>query len=128
MNHQEDSQQQISDAEVMTTAIVATLYDSGNFEKGRKAMSQPQYIPNMISRSRFNRRLHRVEPMLLVLFEALGQAWKHLNTESVYSIDSGSIQFVTISVCQGQKSMVVTRLIEVIKPVRSDISMALKFI
>jgi hypothetical protein len=91
MNHQEDSQQQISDAEVMITAIVATLYDSGNFEKGRKAMSQPQYIPNMISRSRFNRRLHRVEPMLLVLFEALGQAWKHLNTESVYSIDSGSI-------------------------------------
>jgi len=38
MNHQEDSQQQISDAEVMTTAIVATLYYSDNFEKGRKAM------------------------------------------------------------------------------------------
>jgi len=33
-------------------------------------------------------RLYRVEPMLLVLFEALGQAWKRLNTESVYSIDS----------------------------------------
>ena len=48
MNHQEDSQQQISDAEVMTTAIVATLYDSGNFEKGRKAMSQPQYIAFLI--------------------------------------------------------------------------------
>ncbi|GEA26843.1 hypothetical protein MiAbW_01403 [Microcystis aeruginosa NIES-4325] len=42
MNHQEDSQQQISDGEVMTTAIVAPLYCSGNFEKGRKAMSQPQ--------------------------------------------------------------------------------------
>ena len=54
-------------------------------------MSQPQYIPNRISRSRFNRRLHRVEPMLLVLFEALAQAWKHLNSESVDSIDSGSI-------------------------------------
>jgi len=64
MNHQEDSQQKISDGKVMTTAIVATPYESGNFEKGRKAMSQPQYIPNMISRSRFNRRLHRVEPML----------------------------------------------------------------
>ena len=48
MNHQEDSQQQISDAEVMTTAIVATLYDSGNFEKGRKAMSQPQYFYDSI--------------------------------------------------------------------------------
>ncbi|MFM8006776.1 MAG: IS982 family transposase, partial [Dolichospermum sp.] len=36
----------------------------------------------------FNRRLYRVEPMLLMLFEGLGQAWKQLNTESVYSIDS----------------------------------------
>lgn len=42
----------------------------------------------MLSRSRFNRRLYRVEQMLLVLFEALGQTWKQLNTESVYSIDS----------------------------------------
>ena len=42
----------------------------------------------MVSRSRLNRRLHRVEPMLLVLFEVLGQAWKELNTASVYSIDS----------------------------------------
>lgn len=53
MNHQEDSQQQISDGEVMTTAIVATLYYSGNFEKGRKAMSQPQYIPNQVGLTLF---------------------------------------------------------------------------
>lgn len=88
LNHQCDPQQQMSDAEVMTTAIVSMLYNGGNFEKGRKVMSALQYIPKMLSSSRFNRRLHRVEPMLLTLFEVLGEAWKLLNTESVYSIDS----------------------------------------
>lgn len=88
MNHRGDPQQEMSDAEVMTTAIVATMYFCGNYEKARKYLSEPQYIPKMLSRSRFNRRLYRVEPMLLVLFEALGQTWKQLNTESVYSIDS----------------------------------------
>ena len=59
MNHRGDEQQQMSDGEVMTTAIVAMLYYCGNFEKARKAMSEPKYIPKMLSRSRFNRRLHR---------------------------------------------------------------------
>ncbi len=67
MNHQGDVQQQMSDAEVMTTAIVAVLYFGGNFEQARKQLSEPQYIPKMLSRSRFNRRLHRVEPMFLTL-------------------------------------------------------------
>ena len=88
MNHRGDPQQEMSDAEVMTTAIVATMYFCGNYEKARKYLSEPQYIPKMLSRSRFNRRLYRVEQMLLLLFEALGQTWKQLNTESVYSIDS----------------------------------------
>ncbi|WP_271251717.1 hypothetical protein [Pseudanabaena sp. Chao 1811] len=61
MNHQGDIQQQMSDAEVMTTAIVAVVYFCGNFEKARKQLSESQYMPNMLSRSRFNRRLYRVE-------------------------------------------------------------------
>jgi hypothetical protein len=88
MNHRSDVQQQMSDAEVMTTAIVAAMYFSGNFEKARKHLSAPHYIPKMLSKSRLNRRLHGVEPMLLTVFEALGQVWKQLNSEAVYSIDS----------------------------------------
>ena len=88
MNHRSDPQQEMSDAEVITTAIVAVIYFCGNFEKARKLLAEPQYIPDMLSRSRFNRRLHRVESKLLLLFDALGQAWKQLNTESIYSIDS----------------------------------------
>jgi Transposase DDE domain len=94
MNHRRDEQQQMSDAEVMTTAIVAAIYFGGNFEKARKQLSEPHYIPSMLSKSRLNRRLHRIEPMLLTAFEVLGQAWKQLNSEDVYSIDS-----FPISVC-----------------------------
>jgi hypothetical protein len=71
MTHRGDPQERMSDAEVMTTAIVAVVYFGGNFEKARKQLSEQQYIPK-ISRSRLNRRLYRIEPMLLVLFEVLG--------------------------------------------------------
>jgi hypothetical protein len=94
MNHRSDGQQQMSDPEVMTTAIVAARYFGGNFEQARKHLSEPHYIPKMLSKSRLNRRLHRVEPMLLTVFEALGQIWKQLNPEAVYCIDS-----FPISVC-----------------------------
>ncbi|ELS30730.1 MULTISPECIES: hypothetical protein [Pseudanabaena] len=70
MNQQGNIQQQMSDAEVMTTAIVAVLYFGGNFEKARKELSEPQYISKMLSRSRFNRRLYRVKPMQLMLLSA----------------------------------------------------------
>ncbi len=88
MNHRSDEQQQMSDVEVMTTAIVAAIYFCGNFEKARKQLSEPHYIPTMLSKSRLNRRLHRIEPTLLTVFEVLGQAWKQLNPDDVYSIDS----------------------------------------
>lgn len=88
MNHRSNEQQQMSDAEVMTTAIVAAIYFWGNFEKARKQLSEPHYIPTMLSKSRLNRRLHRIEPTLLTVFEVLGQAWKQLNPDDVYSLDS----------------------------------------
>ena len=88
MNHRSDKQQQMSDAEVMTTAIVAAIYFCGNFEKARKQLSEPHYIPTMLSKSRLNRRLHRIEPTLLTVVEVLGQAWKQLNPDDIYSIDS----------------------------------------
>jgi hypothetical protein len=58
MNHRSDVQQQMSDAEVMTTAIVAAMHFCGNFEKARKHLSATHYIPKLLSKSRLNRRLH----------------------------------------------------------------------
>jgi hypothetical protein len=73
----------MSDAEVMTTAMVAALYFGGNLERARKLLGQPTYIPRMLSKSRFNRRLHAVAGLLIYLFQVLGEVFKQLNASSV---------------------------------------------
>ncbi len=86
--HSEDPQCRMSDAEVMTTAIVAALYFGGNLEGARGLLAQPTYIPRMLSKSRFNRRLHALEGLLIYVFQVLGEVFKQLNASSVYLIDS----------------------------------------
>jgi hypothetical protein len=88
LNHREDRQCQMADAEVITTAIVAALYFGGNYTQARKLLSCQGYVPKMLSKSRFSRRLHRIKPFFLTLFNLLGEHWKSLNTEMIYSIDT----------------------------------------
>ena len=88
LHHYEDTQCQMTDAEVMTTAIVAMLYFQGNFCLASRYLVEYHYIPNMLSKSRFNRRLHRLADLFLTLFLRLGETWKKLNEKSVYVIDS----------------------------------------
>ena len=88
LHHSEDRQCRMSDAEVMTTAIIAMLYFKGNFCLASQYLYEYGYIPNMLSRSRFNRRLHRIADLFLTLFLRLGETWKKLNEKSVYVIDS----------------------------------------
>ena len=88
LGHVEDPQQRMSDAEVMTTGLVAMLFFRGNFEAARALLSTPRYMPHMLSRSRLNRRLHRLTDLFVMLFDLLGYTWKQLNTGSVYAIDS----------------------------------------
>jgi len=87
-HHYEDPQCQMSDAEVMTTAIVAMLYFKGNFSMASGFLYDEHYIPNMLGKSRFNRRLHRISDLFLTLFLRLGETWKKLNERSTYVIDS----------------------------------------
>jgi hypothetical protein len=56
LHHYEDPQSQMTDGEVMTTAIIAALYFVGNFEKAREMLAEQGHIPHMLSKSRFNRR------------------------------------------------------------------------
>ena len=56
IGHRENSQVQMTDAEVMTTAIVAAIDFGANFEKARGYLKEGNYIPNMLSKSQFNRR------------------------------------------------------------------------
>ena len=94
MRHQEDRQCQMNDAEIMTTAFGASLFFRGNHESARAMLQQYGYIPHMLSKSRFSRRLHRIRELFIVLFDLLAQTWKTLNTDAIYVIDS-----IPITVC-----------------------------
>jgi hypothetical protein len=88
IHHREDPQCQMNDAEVMTTALTAALFFRGKHESARAMLKQHGYISQMVSKSRFSRRLHRLKEPLVILFNLLGQLWKTLNTDAVYVIDS----------------------------------------
>jgi hypothetical protein len=94
MRHQEDRQCQMNDAEIMTTAFVASLFFRGHHESARAMLQQHGYIPHMLSKSRFSRRLHRIKDLFIILFDFLGNIWKTLNTDAIYVIDS-----IPIAVC-----------------------------
>lgn len=86
--HRDDRQSQMTDAEVMTTAILAALRHGGNYERARHMLQTEGYIPKMLGKSRFNRRLHRIGNLFLTLFRLLGETWKELNEQSIYVLDS----------------------------------------
>jgi len=88
LQHYEDRQCKMSDAEVMTTSIVAASFFAGNMEKSRYFLKEHGYIPNMLEKSRFNRRQHRIAELFLTLFDLLGACWQELNEESIYVVDS----------------------------------------
>ena len=88
LHHVEDKQSQMKDAEVMTAAIVAMLYYRGNFRMACQFLYEYGYMPHMLSRSRFNRRLHRIADLFLTLFLSLGEYWKVLNERSSHVLDS----------------------------------------
>lgn len=74
--------------EVITTALVAALYFRGNFESARVLLHEQAYIPRMLSKSRFLRRLQRIRSLLLTSFSVLGETWKELNRESICVFDT----------------------------------------
>ena len=98
MHHQENRQCQMNDAEIMTTACIASLCFRGNHESARAMLKQHGYIPYMGSKSRFNRRLHRIKELFIIIFNLLGTPWKTLNTDVIYVIDS-----IPMAVCDNMR-------------------------
>lgn len=88
LHHYEDPQCQMSDAEVMTAAMTAVMFFDGNYAEACTMLHAQGYMPKMLGPSRFSRRLQRLAALFWVVFGALADYWKTLNTESIYSIDS----------------------------------------
>ena len=71
MHHRPDPQCKRSDAEVMTTALTAALFFRGTRESARMMLKQHGYIPQMLSKRHFIRRLHRLKETFILLFNLL---------------------------------------------------------
>jgi hypothetical protein len=88
IGHQEDVRIQMSDAEIITSAIIAAMFFGGNQLLTCHYMNEHKLIPKMLSKSRFNRRLHRLSMLLNDLFHQLGMILKEVVCETEYLIDS----------------------------------------
>ncbi len=95
MNHPTDQREQINDAQVITTAVVAMLFFGGNYRKSLDSIAQIGMFTKSLSPSRFSRRLTRIQDLLHLIFNQLGATLKGLNLESRYAIDS-----FPVSLCQ----------------------------
>ena len=88
IGHQEDCRIQMSDAEVITAALVAARFFDGNQFLACQYLLEHGLMPKMLSKSRFSRRWHRLFLTLLDLFDYLGTILKSLNSSSEYMLDS----------------------------------------
>jgi hypothetical protein len=84
MGHTDDSRAHVSSAEILTVAIVAAKYFQNNHERALCMLQQTHYLPQL-SVSRFNRRLHALQEVLMSIARLLGEI---LATGKVFVIDT----------------------------------------
>jgi hypothetical protein len=82
-----DKRRKLSDAQILTTALMAARFFYGNLATTMNYMQEHHGFPPL-DKSGFTRHLHRLEAPLNAIFLGLGQALKELNTSSSYLIDS----------------------------------------
>lgn len=88
INHPQDARQTVSDAQVVTCAVVAAKHFGGNFEKACVVLHELGWFTQRLSRSRFSRRLRRLTDLLQIIFHRVGAVLKDLNFQSRYRLDS----------------------------------------
>ena len=77
----------LSDAQVLTTALVATRFFGGNLVVAKHYMEQ-HWGQNRLDKSGFIRRLHALTDTLHALFALVGDWLKHRHSEARYVLDS----------------------------------------
>jgi len=88
IEHDEDVRRQMSDAEIITTAVCAAMFFDGNHSKACSYMKDHNFIPNMLEKSRFNRRLHGISMLMNDLFHQIGMILKESSDCTEYLLDS----------------------------------------
>jgi len=93
VEHKEDPQRKVNDAMVLTTLLIACRYFGGNIEKARLYM-QSHHCPQMLSKSQFNRRMHRNQSLVEEVFHLFATMFVQHNSTKNFLIDS-----FPVSVC-----------------------------
>jgi IS5 family transposase len=73
VGHKSHCLAQVSDAEVLTVAVVSSMYFQNHHERALFIMKALRYITKPISISRFSRRLHALGQWLEYIVELVGQ-------------------------------------------------------
>lgn len=98
-NYCDDSQVSLTTAEVMTTALVSARFFKNCLEHAREFLKEVGDMPNMLSQSRLNRRLHALPEVLwLGLFSVLAQVHQQLADSLDYIVDS-----LPIAICDNYR-------------------------
>lgn len=87
IDHREDKQRRVNDALVLTTALIAAWYFAGNWTTALGYM-RSHHCADMLSSSRFNRRLHNIGLLAAYCFRLLGWAFKTANIRQRYILDT----------------------------------------
>ena len=88
LHHRNDPQAKITDSEILTIAILACQEFGGNMRKALQWVKALQLFSFVPSESRFNRRLHRLVPLLHALAPLLHAVWGALETCTDYALDT----------------------------------------
>jgi hypothetical protein len=73
LGHRSHRLAQVSDAEVLTVAVVAAKYFANNHERALGGVHGMRYLTKPLSASRFNRRVHALGRWLGLILETLGE-------------------------------------------------------
>lgn len=85
----DDRQCAMSTAEVMTAALTAAAFFSGSHEKSCNFLKEHGYIPDMLSKSQFSRRLSSIpESVWRTLLRQLAMPFHAMNSLKIYLADS----------------------------------------
>jgi len=88
IEHKEYSNRKMSDSEVITTGIISALYFGGHMDNARGFMKETNLVPNMLDKSRFCRRIHSLNELIMSLFIQIGRYMKDVAGAANYIVDS----------------------------------------
>ncbi len=103
LGYNSDKKQKMNDSEVITTVFMATMHFGGNIEKARRMLKALNLIPDMLSKSRLNKKIHSLSDVVYFLFHTHADFIKRPNDSMEFIIDSFPVevcQNIRISLCR----------------------------